>query len=186
MRRFGRLVGRVCNVVNITGIFLISEQDDEALSNMWASATLYLPPPDRIPSKEEKNMRVQMLLSMGKGRAGAIEYLKFVRRGIHRDAPHMGVRPSHLSTFLIFLILTILGHRIVVSMPQDGVLCKTVEFDNIKVFYHPMRPYPQTGEGWNFCIARPGASPRECIVGSQKSLTFKPVVWTANGENASC
>ena len=26
-----------------------------------------------------------------------------------------------------------------------------------------MRPYPQNGEGWNFYIARPGASPRECI-----------------------
>jgi len=103
MRRFGRLVGR-CVMLLISLEYslyeVISEQDDEALWNAWASTTLYRP--DRTPSEEEKKMRVQRLLSIGSGRAGAIEYLKFVKRSIHRDAPQMGVRPSYRALFLYF------------------------------------------------------------------------------------
>ena len=69
---------------------------------MWASAMLY--PPDT--PEEVKKSRVQMLLRIGRDRAGAIEYVKNAKRtlALQADLPQMGVR--HLSTSL-FLVLTI-------------------------------------------------------------------------------
>jgi hypothetical protein len=86
----------VCNVVPHTQ----TEQDDEALWNMWASAMLY--PPD-MP-EEEKKSQVQMLLKIGRDRAGAIKYVKNVKQTLQADLPQMGMR--YLSTSL-FLVLTI-------------------------------------------------------------------------------
>lgn len=78
---------------------------------MWASAMLY---PSDTPEEEKKN-RVQMLLSIGRDRAGAIEYVKHVKRTLQADLPQMGVR--HLSTSLFwFLVLTI--PVIADAMPQ--------------------------------------------------------------------
>jgi hypothetical protein len=49
--------------------------------------------------------------------------------------------------------------------PKENTPCKAVEFDNVKVFYHPTEPNHAShpGSTWNFYIARPGASTRECI-----------------------
>ena len=42
---------------------------------------------------------------------------------------------------------------------------KTVEFDNIKVFYHPTYPdhLRSSGDTWNFYIGRPGTPASQCI-----------------------
>jgi len=68
-------------------------------------------PPD-MP-EEEKKSRMQMILKIGRDRAGAIEYVKNVKQTLQADTPRIGVR--HLSTSL-FLVLAILV--IAVSMPQ--------------------------------------------------------------------
>ena len=49
--------------------------------------------------------------------------------------------------------------------PKRNIQCKSVEFDNIKIFYYPTWPdhLPPVGDTWNFYIARSGASPSESI-----------------------
>ena len=75
------------------------------LWNLYADAMLI--PPDRIVPEVEKQMCLQMILSMPGGRAGAIEYLKYVKRTLHNpDIVQIGVRC--LSTIL-HLILTTIG-----------------------------------------------------------------------------
>jgi hypothetical protein len=56
-------------------------------------------PPDRITPEEEKKKRLKMILAVSGGRAGAIEYLKYVKQTLNPEAVQIGVR--HLSTSLI-------------------------------------------------------------------------------------
>ena len=58
--------------------------------------------------------------------------------------------------------------------PKRDIQCKSVEFNNIKVFYHPMWPdhLPPVGDIWNFYIARPGTSPRKCIDWATKGINI--------------
>jgi len=101
---------------------------------MYASVVMHLPP-DHIVPEEEKNAYLHILLAMG--RARAIEYLENVK-----------LNPLPLN----FLC------------PKENIVCKTVEFDNIKIFYHLMRPNLRLEVNfWSFYLARPGASASECI-----------------------
>jgi hypothetical protein len=47
--------------------------------------------------------------------------------------------------------------------PRENVSCKSVEFDNIKVFYHPTYLDLSMMDMWNFYIGRPGTSASQCI-----------------------
>jgi hypothetical protein len=49
--------------------------------------------------------------------------------------------------------------------PNRDIPCLSVEFDNIKVFYHvtDINPASSARETWNFYIARPGCGTSECI-----------------------
>jgi len=117
-----------------------STMDDTALWQMYASAMRYSP--DHVTPEVEKQTLLQMLLSASGGREGAIQYLEYVKQTLHPDAVQIGFQ-----------------------CPKRDIQCKSVEFDNIKVFYHPTWPdhLPPVGDTWNFYIARPGASPSECI-----------------------
>jgi len=90
----------VCNAVISLEILLISEQDDTALWQMYASAMRYSP--DHVTPEVEK----QMLLSASGGREGAIQYLEYVKRTLHPDAVQIGV---HCLSAVSYLILTTLG-----------------------------------------------------------------------------
>jgi len=59
---------------------------------MYASAMRY--PSDRITPEAEKQMLLQMLLSMSGDRAGAIKYLEYVKQTLHPDAVHIYRRAS--------------------------------------------------------------------------------------------
>ena len=80
----------VCNAVISLEILLISEQDDTALWQMYASAMRYSP--DHVTPEVEKQSLLQMLLSVSGGREGAIQYLEYVKRTLHPDAVQIGVR----------------------------------------------------------------------------------------------
>ena len=54
-------------------------------------------PPNRIVPEEEKNETLQILLSMSGGRAGAIEYLEYVKQTLASDPVQIGVRRSNSS-----------------------------------------------------------------------------------------
>jgi len=105
---------------------------------MYASVIMDLPPGHIVP-EEEKNMYLQSLLS--KGRARAIKYLEHVKQTLASDPVQIGFR-----------------------CPKENIVCKTVEFDNIKIFYHLTRPNLRLeANAWSFYLARPGASASECI-----------------------
>jgi hypothetical protein len=80
----------VCNAVISLEIPLVSEQDDTALWQMYASTMRYSP--DHVTPEVEKQTLLQMLLSASGGREGAIEYLEYVKRTLHPDAVQIGVR----------------------------------------------------------------------------------------------
>ena len=94
----------VCNAVISLEILLISEQDDTALWQMYASAMRYSP--DHVTPEVEKQTLLQMLLSTSGGREGAIQYLEYVKRTLHPDAVQIGVR---CLSAISYLILTTLG-----------------------------------------------------------------------------
>ena len=147
----------VSNVATSPEYTSYPKQDDATLWNLYADAMFI--PPDRIMPEVEKQMCLQMILSMPGGRAGAIEYLEYVIRTLHNpDIPQIGVRC--LSTILHLILTTIWSSQF--QCPKEGILCKTIEFDNIKVFYHPTYPDHRV-PSWNLYIARPGASANECI-----------------------
>ena len=116
---------------------------------MWAAAMLL--PPERIVSalEEEKKGCVRDLIALGRNRAGAVEYVKHVKR-LMPNAPDMGgVCPG----LFIYLFISGSNHpwspHCRLDALREGVLCKSVEFDNIKVFYHPTMPNGNS-DGWNF------------------------------------
>jgi hypothetical protein len=134
---------------------------------MWASTTLQ--PPDRITPEEEKKMRVQMLLSIGRGRAGAIEYLKYIKRTVHPDTPQIGVR--YFSTFFLFLILTILAHRSFDS-PREAFYARLLNSITSKSFttlHTPTRTQGMAGTSISLAQALPQAS---ALIGSQKAFVL--------------
>ena len=94
----------VCNAVISLEILLISEQDDMALWQMYASAMRYSP--DHVTPEVEKQTLLQMLLSASGGREGAIQYLEYVKQTLHPDAVQIGVR---CLSAVSYLILTTLG-----------------------------------------------------------------------------
>jgi hypothetical protein len=63
--------------------------------------------------------------------------------------------------------------------PQAGLQCRWAQFDNIKVFYHPVSLAPQVVPGavhaWAFYIARPGKSESECIKWYQEGIKISSV-----------
>lgn len=50
-----------------------------------------------------------------------------------------------------------------------------MEFDNIKVFYHPTSPNDvlSLADTWSFYIARPGASARDCINWEEENIKIE-------------
>jgi len=66
--------------------------------------------------------------------------------------------------------------------PIQGVPCSKIEFDNIKIFYHPTYPDScrHVSPTWNFYIARPGAGPQDCI--DWKEADIKITGLLPNGE----
>jgi hypothetical protein len=79
---------------------------------MYASAMRY--PSDRITPEAEKQMLLQMLLSMSGDRAGAIKYLEYVKQTLHPDAVHIGVRPLSICSYVVLTPLAV-----AVSVPQE-------------------------------------------------------------------
>ena len=58
--------------------------------------------------------------------------------------------------------------------PKQGMLCKAVEFDDIKVFYHLTQPdVPLVENTWNFYIAHSGASTSGCIDWAAEGIDIK-------------
>jgi len=152
------------------------KQDDEALWNMYTSVMRL--PPNRIVPEEEKNETLQMLLSMSGGRAGAIDCLEYVKQIRASDPVQIGVRRQTL------LVSDSNPPR---SSPkfQCPNVCKTVEFDNIKVFYHLARPnVPLEANDWLFYLARPGASASECINWATEGIDVK--LCGRDGEWSAC
>src|SRR5215471_18284554 len=59
--------------------------------------------------------------------------------------------------------------------PKPGVPCQWTQFDNIKVFYHPVSyapKHPDLVQAWAFYIARPGASESQCIKWAQEGINI--------------
>ena len=65
-------------------------------------------------------------------------------------------------------------------MPQESI---SVNFDNIKTFYHLTRPdRPPARNSWSFYIARPGASVNECIDWAAEGIDIEvsgPGCWSS-------
>ena len=69
--------------------------------------------------------------------------------------------------------------------PKRNIQCKSVEFDNIKIFYYSTWPdhLPPVGDTWNFYIASSGASPSESIDWDTEGIDIVAMVWMAGGMN---
>jgi hypothetical protein len=81
----------VCNVLISLEIQLISQQDEQGLWSLYASAMRH--PTSRITPDGEKRRILQKLLSISRGsRDEAIKYLEHVKQALHPDAVQIGVR----------------------------------------------------------------------------------------------
>ena len=155
----------VSNVATSPEYTSYPKQDDAMLWNLYADAMFI--PPDRIVPEVGKQMCLHMILSMPGGRAGAIEYLKYVKRTLHNpDITQIGVRC--LSTIL-HLILTIIGcHSF--NAPRKAFYARPLNSITSKSFTTQHIPAVQCGTPGTFISLAQALPQASALIGLQRAL----------------
>ena len=119
--------------------------------------------PGVVDTPEHRD-KLQTIISISGGQARVVQYLESVQHSLQPNDLQIGVILLHISVLTTLIIAF--------RCPNKNISCQTVEFDNIKMFYHLTPPHrPPTRNPWNFFISPGRARLRtSALIGPPKAL----------------
>ncbi len=169
----------VSNVATSPEYTSYPKQDDDVLWNLYADA-IPLPPNHIIP-EAEKQMHLQMILSIPLGGwVGAIKYLQHVKQILHNpNTPWIGM---HCLSTISHLILTTIGHCSF-NAPEKAFYARLLNLITSKYFtiLHILTVDCPAGTFISLAQVLPQVS---ALIGLQRASISYHMVWAANGVNA--